>query len=67
MVQASNNAFDAEPTWEDVTEAFKTKRYHKFANKTKTASKWGINVRVTVDAKDAQGTIEFDGFGFAFI
>lgn len=47
-VEACNNGFDASPLWEDVTVAFNNKTAHKFANTAKTASKWGVNYRVTV-------------------
>lgn len=65
-VEVSNNAFDSAPTWEDATAAFLGGTYHQFANNTKTASEWGISVRVTVIANDTLGTIQFDAIGYSF-
>ena len=46
--EACNNGFDANPTWEDVTDAVKNNRAYIFLNQTKTANKWGVNVRITI-------------------
>lgn len=45
-ILACNNAFDASPNWEDVTQAYNNGTSHTFSNSTKTAKKWGINYRV---------------------
>lgn len=54
-VEACNNGFDASPTWEDVTANVLNNAKFYFANTTKTASKWGYNVRVTVERGSATG------------
>lgn len=54
-VQACNNGHDASPTWEDVTTKVIKERKIFFANKQKTASKWGVNVRVIVGRYGAEG------------
>lgn len=63
--EACNNGFDENPTWEDVTEFVKKQKIFEFANKTKTASKWGYDIRVTVDRNGATGNCYFTrGNGF---
>lgn len=56
-VEACNNGYDANPTWEDVTEAFLGGTVYEFTNKTKTADKWGINCRYTIDRGTATGIL----------
>ncbi|MED1918785.1 glycine-rich protein [Bacillus thuringiensis] len=65
-VQASNNANDATPTWEDVTAAFISGEPYFFSNKIKTAPDWGLSVKILVDAKERLGPIEIDGFGISY-
>lgn len=63
----TNNAFDATPTWEDATDVIRTRgQAYTFANSTKTASNWGLNVRIEIYANDSLGPISLDGFGFTF-
>ena len=63
--EACNNGFDENPTWEDVTEFVKKQKIFEFANKSKTASKWGYDIRVTVDRNGATGNCYFTrGNGF---
>ncbi|UFJ40092.1 hypothetical protein LOK74_18950 [Brevibacillus humidisoli] len=67
LVEVCNNGNDAAPTWEDATTtAFLTRQYHQFANATKTAADWAIDLRVTVTANDSWNEISFDGIGFSF-
>ena len=54
-VEACNNGYDKNPTWEDVTIKAIKERKIFFANKKKTAEKWGVNVRVSVDRNNADG------------
>lgn len=42
----TNNAFDEEPVWEDFTEAFLAEETYLMQNKTKTSTKWGLNIKV---------------------
>ncbi|AWX56864.1 hypothetical protein AB432_018235 [Brevibacillus brevis] len=65
-VQASNNANDVTPTWEDVTAAFISGEPYFFTNKIKTAPDWGLALKITVDAKERLGPIEIDGFGISY-
>lgn len=66
LVEVCNNAYDAEPTWEDATIVVKLGRAHLFTNTTKTAAKWGINFRFTIDKGMATQPIYFKGVGGAF-
>ena len=64
---ACNNAFDTSPTWEDASVSIQqTGLAHAFLNNAKTASKWGLNIRVEVFANDSLGQISVEGFGFTF-
>lgn len=65
-VEACNNAFDASPTWEDVTANVINGTYHDFKNRIKTATNWGLNVRITVEADGTYSPIEIDGFGISY-
>ena len=65
-VKACNNAFDASPTWEDITTAFLNRQEYSFTNKTKTAAKWGINIQFEILKGTATEQIIVDGFGFSF-
>ena len=65
-IEACNNAFDTVPTWEDITQAYVNKEVYIFTNKSKTAEKWGIDIKVTIKAHDSLGTIEDLGLGFSF-
>lgn len=58
-VQACNNAFDTNPTWEDVTQAFNEKRFHTFANTNKEQNKsWGISVRFIITKSNYLDSVE---------
>lgn len=65
-VEACNNGFDASPAWEDITTAYNAKTTHKFVNTTKTASKWGVNYRVTVLKNTATAKSYVKAVGFSF-
>ncbi|RAT94519.1 hypothetical protein [Brevibacillus sp. Leaf182] len=65
-VQSSNNANDATPTWEDVTDVFLSGDYFRYKNLIKTAPDWGLALKITVDAKERLGPIEIDGFGISY-
>lgn len=54
-VEVCNNGHDTSPTWEDITGWVISGRIYDFTNTTKTASKWGVNIRVTVDRNGAEG------------
>lgn len=52
-VEICNNGNDASPTWENVTAKVKTGQKIFFANSQKTASTWGVKVRVTLQRGSA--------------
>lgn len=54
-VYACNNAFDANPTWEDVTSSVTNNLVFMFTNKTKTATNWGVKIKVVVDRNNTAG------------
>lgn len=54
-IEACNNGFDASPAWEDITEKVLGGRKHFFENKAKTAERWGLDVRVSLDRSSATG------------
>lgn len=68
LVEASNNANDDIPVWQDVTTNFIDKSSTTLTNSAKTAEKWGIALRITIVSTDLTDTeeIELEGFGFAF-
>lgn len=67
LVEACNNAFDAEPTWEDITPMVAINRVYNFTNKTKTAEKWGVNIRFTITKNEGyDGEVSISGFGGAY-
>lgn len=66
-VEACNNALDVKPTWEDITEQVLGGRHYNFINESKTAAKWGVDVKIEMVKKQgAEGVIEITGFGGAF-
>lgn len=66
-VEVCNNGFDAVPTWEDITAMVQINRVYNFTNKTKTASKWGVNIRFTITKNEGfEGEVSISGFGGAY-
>ena len=65
-VEVCNNAFDASPTWEDVTQAVVSGNRFFLQNETRTADRWGFNIRVRVSRNTAQGDIFIQGIGGNF-
>lgn len=47
--EVCNNSFDTNPRWEDASSMVEAGRAYHFQNKEKTASKAGINIRVTIE------------------
>ena len=67
LVEACSNAFDAVPTWEDITAMVFLNRAFNFTNTTKTADKWGVNVRFKLIKNEGyDGEVSVSGFGGAF-
>ena len=64
-VEACNNAFDASPTWEDMTQEFLQGSAHTFENDTKTGTYWGVKIRITI-LKGEQERVYLNSYGFSF-
>lgn len=54
-IEICNNGYDSNPTWEDVTSKVERNSKIFVTNKTKTAAKWGVNIRVSVKRNGASG------------
>ena len=65
-VEVCNNGYDASPTWEDATDAVTSGLVHVFSNTKKTASNWGVLVRVTVERNGATGACYVSAIGGNF-
>nr|WP_051354776.1 hypothetical protein [Aneurinibacillus aneurinilyticus] len=65
-VEACNNAFDASPTWEDITNHVRFNRGFLFTNTEKTANKWGVDIRFVFEKGTATSQVIVNGFGGAF-
>ena len=57
QVFVCNNAFDAHPTWENMTNSVGSNLVYNLTNTTKTAAEWGVSVKVIVK-KDGGSTGE---------
>lgn len=66
QVYATNNAYDATPTWEDVTAAVENNEAYSFINTTKTTTKWGVAITIQILKGTATTEINCKGFGFTF-
>lgn len=65
-IEACNNGFDTNPTWEDVTSTVKAGKTFNFTNQRKQASKWGIAVKLTIEKKNAAAISWISTTGGAF-
>ena len=66
-VEVCNNGFDSNPTWEDATTMVVLNRPYLFTNSSKTDSKWGIKIRITVTKNQGyDGEVAIFGFGGAY-
>ena len=66
VIEACNNAYDTNPTWEDVTRFVREGRNFILLNEQKTASKWGFSFKVTVRRNTATGEIYMSSVGGNF-
>lgn len=66
LVEACNNAYDTNPTWENITSQVQAKRGYQFTNTTSTSGKWGINIHFKILKGTATDTVILNGFGGAF-
>lgn len=62
-VEVCNNGFDSNPTWEDATSVVLSELTYEFKNTTKTATKWGVNIRVTVMRNKGSGACYITSIG----
>ena len=66
-VEACNNAFDDSPAWEDITAQVAINRVYNFLTESKTAEKWGVNVRFTITKNEGyEEEVSISGFGGAY-
>lgn len=65
-IEACNNGFDTNPTWEDVTSTVKAGKTFNFTNQSKQASKWGIAVKLTIEKKNSTAISWVSTTGGAF-
>lgn len=64
--EVCNNSFDNKPTWEDATSMTKANKAFNFTNKTKTASKAGVDIKVTIMRGDAKTQSYISAIGGSF-
>lgn len=64
--EVCNNSFDAKPTWEDATVMVGAGKAFNFQNKTKTATKAGIDIRVTIEKGTATMQSYISAIGGSF-
>ena len=55
-VQICNNGFDATPTYEDCTVEAVNGQTYTFVNDSKTAERWGVNIKITINKGTATET-----------
>lgn len=65
-VEVCNNAYDAIPTWEDMTTEFLANRSYEFLNTEKTGSKWGIQFRITITKSEAIKDVQCSALSYAY-
>lgn len=66
-IEVCNNGYDANPAWEDTTEASLSKFAHIFTNTTKEADKnWGVRIRVSINRNGSTGDCYLTGIGGNF-
>jgi hypothetical protein len=66
QVWICNNGNDASPTWEDITTKALNGQKHFFTNTTKTASDWGVKVKVKLLRGSATETCYIQSIGGNF-
>lgn len=62
QVLVTNNGYDTNPTWETMTTT-----PHVFSNTTKTADKWGFNLRIIITRGTETGDMKIYGMGGSLI
>ena len=65
-VEICNNGNDTVPAWEDVSTVVKSGVNHIFANKTKTADKWKVVIKIHIVRNGTVGDIKLYGVKTTF-
>ena len=65
-VEICNNGNDAVPAWEDISTVVKSGVNHIFANKTKTADKWKVVIKIHIVRNATVGDIKLYGVKTTF-
>ena len=65
-IEVCNNGYDSSPTWEDATSSMNSGLVYLFSNKTKTATNWGVRIRVTVNRNGGSGECYVSSIGGNF-
>ena len=65
-VEVCNNGLDTTKTWEDATTSVTGGLVHLFSNTTKTATNWGVLIRVTVTRNNSSGACYISSIGGNF-
>lgn len=65
-IEVTNSAYNAQPVWEDATEAFKNKSVYKFTNKEFNTERYGVSVRVTVTKNSSIERVYVYAIGYSF-
>jgi hypothetical protein len=65
-VEVCNNGYDSPPTWEDATAGVNSGLVHLFTNTTKTASQWGVKIKVLVTRNGGSGACYINSIGGNF-
>lgn len=65
-VEICNNGNDAVPVWEDISTVVKSGVNHIFANKTKTADKWKVVIKIHIVRNATVGDIKLYGVKTTF-
>lgn len=66
LVEVCNNGYDSSPTWEDCTSSVTGGLVHVFENIKKTANKWGVVIKVTVNRNGGEGACYVNSIGGNF-
>lgn len=63
-IYVCNNAFDAQPMWEDMSGQYYQGLSYNFVNTAKTADRWGVSVRFVNSKFNENDQIDIAGCGF---
>ena len=66
QVRVCNNAFDDNPTWENMSAEALAHRSYEFTNKTKTGTKWGIQFEITITKSPTVKDVQCSAVSYAY-